>query len=389
MRHCKSTNKIKKLTIDMRRNLYILVMFFLTTGAASAQVGVGVTGTVNSSAKQQVDASDKGFLPPRVALTSTATASNAISSPAVGLLVYNTATAGTSPSDVTPGLYYYDGAKWQRVINQQPDATVTLNGSNPNTGSGFSGDQQSTNFIYVSNDDASQWIWKPNATPSPAYVTYTPPASSSWYSQSTLTDAGSNKTSGIYRTGNVGIWTASFTPTTKLDIRASTSGMGLRLVDGSQGANKVLQSDANGYASWTTNVAVTAARIGTLGTDAGDTGPNTYTGASITLPPGKWSVSVTMLGLISAAGNHWVQTYFSTSSTVGTGAPGVAGGPTIISGLVVGNANNMITGTAIINNTSGANKTYYYCTASTSSQTLTNLGRNTYGENSIVAYPMN
>jgi hypothetical protein len=364
-------------------------MFFLTTSAASAQVGVGVTGSVNSSAKLQVDASDKGFLPPRVALTSTATASNAISSPAVGLLVYNTATAGTSPSDVTPGLYYYDGAKWQRVINQQPDATVTFNGSNPNTGSGFSGDQQSTNFIYVSNDDASQWIWKPNATPSPAYVTYTPPASSSWYSQSTLTDAGSNKTSGIYRTGNVGIGTASFTPTTKLDIRASSSGTGLRLVDGSQGANKVLKSDANGYASWTTNVSVTPAVIGTLGTEAGNTGPNNYTGASITLPPGIWSVSVSMLGYIAASGNHWIQTYFTTSSTVGSGAPGVAGGPTLISGLVVGNSFNMITGTAIINNSTGTVQTYYYWTGSTNGQTLINIGRDEYGENSIVAYPMN
>jgi hypothetical protein len=49
----------------------------------------------------------------------------------------------------------------------------------------------------------------------------------------------------------------------------------------------------------------------------------------------------------------------------------------------------MITGTVIINNTSGASRTYYYCTAGTESQTLTNLGRNTYAENSIVAYPMN
>lgn len=110
----------------------------------------------------------------------------------------------------------------------------------------------------------------------------------------------------------------------------------------------------------------------------------------ITLPPGKWSVSVSMLGLIYTAGNHWVQTGFSaSSSSIALGADGVSGGPTIISGLVVGNANNMITGTVIINNTSGANKTYYYCTASTASQTLTNLGRDQYGENSIVAYPMN
>jgi hypothetical protein len=128
-----------------------------------------------------------------------------------------------------------------------------------------------------------------------------------------------------------------------------------------------------------------------MGSGAQDTGANAYTGASITLPPGKWSVSVSMLGLILVPGNnYWVQTGFSASSTsISLGADGVSGGPTIISGLIVGNANNMITGTVIINNTSGANKTYYYCTASTANQTLTNLGRNTYGENTIIAYPMN
>jgi hypothetical protein len=340
---------------------------------------------VNSSAKLQVDATNKGFLPPRVTLTGTSDAST-IASPATGLLVYNTATAGTAPNNVTPGFYYYDGVRWQRVINTV-DATVTFNGTDPATASTFTGGPgASANYIYVSDTDNSQWTWNGSA-----YVTYNPPASTAWYTQnSATTDAGSNKNSGIYRTGNVGIGTTSFTPSTKLDIRAASSGTGLRLVDGSQGANKVLQSDANGYASWTTNVAVTAAVIGTMGAGAQNTGATAYTGAYITLPPGKWSVSVSMLALISASGNFWVQTGFSeSSSSIGLGADGVSGGPTIISGLVVGGANNMITGTVIINNTSGANKTYYYCTASTAGQTLTNLGRNTYGENSIVAYPMN
>ena len=33
------------------------------------------------------------------------------------MLVYNTATAGTSPNNVTPGYYYWDGSSWQRVNN--------------------------------------------------------------------------------------------------------------------------------------------------------------------------------------------------------------------------------------------------------------------------------
>ena len=354
---------------------------------ATAQVGVGVSGSVDASAKLQVDATNKGFLPPRVTLTGTSDVMT-IATPATGLLVYNTANAGSGTAAVSPGLYYYDGIKWQRVTNQQPDATIEFNTADPNstspTPSFTPNTPQSRDYIYVSSVDYSQWTW--NGT---AYVTYTPPASTAWYTKSSTTDAGPGKTGNIYRTGNVGIGTGSMDPATKLHIVSSTAGGGFRLVDGTQGANKVLSSDASGNASWATNVSVTAAVIGTLVTLDQNTGANAWTGAYITLGPGKWSVSVSMVGYIAAAGNHWVQTYFSTSSTVGTGAAGVVGGPTIISGLVVGNSLNMITGTVIINNTTGADKTYYYWTGTTNSQTLTNLGRSSYGENSIIAYPMN
>jgi hypothetical protein len=53
-------------------------------------------------------------------------------------------------------------------------------------------------------------------------------------------------------TGNVGINT--ITPTADLDIKARNGvGKGFRLEDGSQGAGKVLVSDANGNASWQAN----------------------------------------------------------------------------------------------------------------------------------------
>jgi hypothetical protein len=55
-------------------------------------------------------------LPPRVELISTAAASNIISNPATGLLVYNTATAGTGATAVTPGFYYFSGSAWVRLI---------------------------------------------------------------------------------------------------------------------------------------------------------------------------------------------------------------------------------------------------------------------------------
>ena len=366
-----------------------------TSATTSLRVGTssGTIFSVRNDGLVEISSTTQGFLPPRVALTAT-NSTSPISSPATGLLVYNT-TAGTSTAttNVTPGLYYYDGSKWQRIINQQPDATVNFNTSDPNSGSPTFNPNSpaSTDYVYVSTVNNSQWTWNGST-----YVTYTPPASTAWYTQNSTNDAGSNKTSGIYRTGNVGIGAGTFTPTTNLDIRASSTGTGFRLVDGSQGANKVLQSDVNGNASWATNVAITPAVTGTMGAGSYDSDENVYTGAYITLPPGKWSVSVSMLANTSYSGNYWVRTGFSASSTTGIlGADAV--GPTLVSGYVPGGGKYaMLNGTIIINNTSGVNKTYYYWTGdfeeydgAPTTATFINLGRNAYGENSIIAYPMN
>ena len=198
----------------MIKGLRLLLILFCVPTFSFSQVGIG-TSTPNSSAQLDVTSTTKGFLPPRVALTAT-NSTTPVTSPASGLLVYNTATAGTSPNNVTPGLYYYDGTKWQRIINQQPDATVSFNTSNPNTaGPTFTPNTPaSTDYIYVSSVDNSQWTYNGST-----YVTYTPPASTPWYLSSGTSDAGSNKTAAIYRTGNIGI--GNTTPNAKLDIRTN------------------------------------------------------------------------------------------------------------------------------------------------------------------------
>ncbi len=97
---------IKKIPI------FLLVIF---SGLLSAQTGIG-TITPNSSAKLEVYATNKGFLPPRISLTG-ATDVSTIASPATGLLIYNTAIAGTSPNNVMPGYYYWNGASWVQISN--------------------------------------------------------------------------------------------------------------------------------------------------------------------------------------------------------------------------------------------------------------------------------
>ena len=195
-------------------------LILLLPFAAFAQIGIG-TSSVNQTARLQVDAdgssNSKGFLAPRVALSATNNNAPFSVTPATGLLVYNTATAGSGSNSVTPGFYYYDGVRWQRVINTQ-DAIVNFNTADPNTGSPTftDGPAASSNYIYVSSVDNSQWTW--NGT---AYVTYTPPASTAWYSSGGTSDAGSNKTSAIYRTGRVGIGTTN--PGSALEVASGVS----------------------------------------------------------------------------------------------------------------------------------------------------------------------
>ena len=381
------------------------LIFLILPLCSFAQLGIG-TSNPHASAMLEISSTDKGFLFPRVSLQGTDDATKStptIPSPATGLMVYNQVIAGTGATAVSPGVYYFDGNRWQRVLNQQPDVTVEFNTADPNTGSPTftPNTPASRDVLYISSVDASQWTY--NGT---AYVTYTPPASTAWSTQSSSTDAGSSKTNGIYRTGSVGIGTGVMAPSTKMDVRASSSGTGFRLVDGTQAANKILQSDASGNASWTNPTTIPATVLGTMGVGGQNTGDNAYTGASITLPPGKWSVQISMLvftgsfdGITRSAGNYWIRTGFSTNSSSNSVNNSIgldAIGPTLVSGYIYGGQRlNMIRGTIILNNTSGANKTYYYFTYNTTiydggaAPSYINLGRDQAGENSIIAYPMN
>jgi len=205
----------------MIRYFLAIAMTLCFVRSGMAQVGIGTSGTVDASAKLQVDATNKGFLPPRVNLTGTTDVST-IASPATGLMVFNLATAGTAPNNVTPGFYYYDGSKWQRVINQQPDATVEFDQLTPTTGGVVftPNTPQSKDYVYVSTVNGSQWTWDGTA-----YVTYSPPASTPWFLSGGTNDAGSNKSGAVYRTGSVGIG-ATTTPdaSAQLDVNSTSKG---------------------------------------------------------------------------------------------------------------------------------------------------------------------
>ncbi len=93
------------------KNLLLLCFCAFFCFRGFSQVGIG-TPTPDASAALDVTSATKGFLPPRVSLSSTAVAAP-VNSPVDGLIVYNTATA----NNVTPGLYVWNSASliWDRI----------------------------------------------------------------------------------------------------------------------------------------------------------------------------------------------------------------------------------------------------------------------------------
>jgi hypothetical protein len=129
----------------MKKILFIL-SFLLLANFVNAQTGIGTT-TPNAAAKLDVNSTEKGFLPPRVALTATnvfapvtgLTGTTPLAS-AAGLLIYNTATAGTAPNNVVPGYYYWNGTMWVNFIAS-------------NTSTGLNNDQTSTSYTLSAADN--------------------------------------------------------------------------------------------------------------------------------------------------------------------------------------------------------------------------------------------
>jgi hypothetical protein len=127
------------------KKLFLLIAITIFSSVLTTAQQVIVTDdasytTPASGSVLDVKSTSKGFMPPRVTLTGRTDATT-ITSPTTGLMVYNTATAGTSPDNVTPGYYYNSGTtgspSWSRAMNAdvtngmsfQDDGSPILNGT--------------------------------------------------------------------------------------------------------------------------------------------------------------------------------------------------------------------------------------------------------------------
>jgi hypothetical protein len=280
----KLTSNIKPLCNIAKLSIACCMM---SAGSFGQNVGINSSGTTPAASSildlntgnTFTSPNGKGLLPPNVALTGTNDITT-VSSPATSLLVYNTATAGVSPNNVVPGFYYFNGAVWVKL---QTSASATQDWS-------LSGNAGTTGTNFVGTTDTKDLVFKTNGTENMRL---------------------SNST------GYVGVNTNA--PAARLDIENGATNGAIKIVDGTQGLNKFLMSDANGVGTWQSLQSINGVIVGNAQpavTVALTTGAVVYTGCSIVLPVGIWVVNLGFLvGNTSLQPNSYYFSRFTLSSS--------------------------------------------------------------------------
>jgi len=140
--------------------------------------------TINRDAVFELESTNKGMLLPRVALTATNNVAP-LTAHVVGMVVYNTATAGTGTTAVVPGYYYNNGSGWLKIAQEGSVNLASLSLSNATTPAGNSVGQIAYNTNATSGLPVGPVYWDGTT-----WVAINPSASINLYnSNGTLTGA--------------------------------------------------------------------------------------------------------------------------------------------------------------------------------------------------------
>lgn len=94
------------------KKIYLLALCCISVLFARSQ-NIGISTTA-PDAKLDVVSTNSGILIPRLALTGSNDVAT-VPSPTTSEMIYNTATAGSGGTAVTPGFYFWNGSSWVRV----------------------------------------------------------------------------------------------------------------------------------------------------------------------------------------------------------------------------------------------------------------------------------
>ena len=110
----------------------LCICLLVTIEITNGQVAINTSGTApNGSAMLDVSSTNKGILIPTLALSNIIAAAP-VSSPATGLLIWNSNAAATGGTGI--GFYYWDGLVWQSILTNTKGWKLTGNsGTNPGT----------------------------------------------------------------------------------------------------------------------------------------------------------------------------------------------------------------------------------------------------------------
>lgn len=132
----------------MKKILATLVFLSLIV-ITNAQIGIQ-TNSPDASAALDIVSTDKGLLIPRVTLTSNLSSPSPITSPATGLLVFNTG------ANQTVGLYFWDGSSWNlfNAGSISSDYWNLTGNAGTTVGTNFIGTTDAVDFaVYTNNSE--------------------------------------------------------------------------------------------------------------------------------------------------------------------------------------------------------------------------------------------
>jgi hypothetical protein len=347
----------------MKAKICAVITFTFIVGIAAAQTKIkdgtvtGSSSLPDNNAILELESVQRGFLLPRVPLQATDNPAP-LNAHIGGMTVYNTATAGTSPVNVSPGWYYNDGTHWIRLAVTN-DVQTLLYGIGAPTG-GCSGATLYTDTSLTSPTVGQQWTCSGGS-----WVAYTAPYQTAWTLWGLSTDAGGDKVARIERNGSIAVNNGNPRVYFKTNNAATWSNRAIDVFNGrfriyreggpegtkefinvlpngnvgiNQGApdatlevngslkfptagtpvaGKVLTTDDDGNATWQASTSFGNSKISATGTftcpyNGASGGGGFATGLSLIIPSTGWYYIETGFTVQSNCNDYWM--YITTSS---------------------------------------------------------------------------